>query len=87
MVHVGRYRFRVGPRMKDILLFLRDEEEPVPRSLLVRMLQDDCLISRQAAHQALARARARGLVIIENGDGVALHPRLRRLVGAGSSGA
>jgi hypothetical protein len=55
-VHVGRYRYRIGARMKDILLFLRGEEGPVPRSLLVRILQDDCLISRQAAHQALARA-------------------------------
>ncbi len=78
---VGRYRFRVGERMRTILRYLSEDGEPMPRSLLVRMLQDDYLISRQAAHQALARAQAQGLVVVERHE-VALAPRLRRPVGA-----
>jgi hypothetical protein len=81
---VGRYRCRVGARMREILDVLRDEG-PTPRSLLIEMLQWSG-ISRQAAHQALARALAQGLVVVE-GDTVALSPRLRRPVGAGPAGA
>jgi hypothetical protein len=81
-VHVGRYRYRIGERMRTILRYLPEDGEPVLRPLLVRMLQDDYLISRQAAHQALNRLLAQGLVMEVDGDEVALHPRLRRSAGA-----
>jgi hypothetical protein len=83
-VHVGRYRYRIGARMREILEFLRDEG-PAPRSLLVEVLRWGG-ISRQAAHQAVNRALAQGLVVVD-GDEVALHPRLRRPGGAGGRGA
>jgi len=78
---VPRYRYRIGARMRTILRYFPDDGGPLPRSLLVRMLQDDYLISRQAAHQALARALRQGLVAME-GDEVALARRVRR-TGAG----
>jgi hypothetical protein len=78
---VPRYRYRVGPRMREIVECLPEDGDPVPRQELVAFLRERRPTSLQAAYAVLARAR--GLVVVENGDEVALHPRLRRPVGAG----
>jgi len=81
-VHVGRYRYRIGARMRTILRYLPEDGEPVLRSLLVRMIQDDFLVTRQAAHQSLNRLLAQGLVVEVDGDEVALASRLRTAPGS-----
>jgi hypothetical protein len=82
-----RYPGNIGPRMWEVVECLPEDGDPVPRQELVAFLRERRPTSLQAAYAVLARARARGLVVVENGDEVALHPRLRRPVGAGGSGA
>jgi hypothetical protein len=82
-----RYRDGIGPRMREVVECLPEDGSFVPRQELVAFLRERRPTSLQAAYAVLARARARGLVVIEDGDLVMRAPRLRRPVGAGSGGA
>jgi hypothetical protein len=82
-----RYPGNIGPRMWEIVECLPEDGDPVPRQELVAFLRERRPTSLQAAYAVLARARARGLVVVEDGDLVMRAPRLRRSVRAGSRGA